>query len=1401
MRLEDKFFNSFFYLFLFAITFSMIIVVTILFNYSENYIDDRTAKDVIHIEKKYANSNINSMNVLLSNMILKLQVALKEALTLYINLSNESSLFQDDLYYNYTNVYNIFEIEKLLKSNDSDFMSRFEFISFWFIDKKIIDVKQMDLNMRKQLYVFSLLIHPMMAIINSNNGLLKDIYFLFEGNNLFTVYPFSHFYSDDFLEKFLNHSDNPSWCTDEEGNIIEYYNFRCRPFYRDINEAQKGTYDFNLNDQKYRRLFITSPYPQFGKSKNNSSELSGIVFTICIKFKDNITNKTAYICGDSEDESLFKSFDMFNEKLIGFVSVASVSFNEAFYYPQLLESETSKTLGEFIYRIDNSYYLEEKETFLNVIQKYMSSNYIKYINEKNLEEEPMNIFDELYIDQTLGKNHKFFINNEEFNFCLYPIVIENFDREFEHVLSIIYIYNKQSFLNHMIHYQEDSQSRLIFQIILYIFFGSVLLYIISLYFKLLAKFIVVPIKNVHYMLEGINIGGEYRLEYLNGLKKKQEDNLEKLNKINEKLKKKNMNNNKNISEINSNNDKNQGKEIQTEKDKINLKKRITKSNSKINLAALKKRDTNINNNNLEKIAKEENKEESKLISDSNQDENPIQNLKPKINQKNDIDEEVLNSTTNEMINSNEENDINNIDYEQDYIDSNINYEKKYDSDGIMIEKELNFYDFDEELLQHRPVEIDNLVQSLLNLKSAMILTSKNQEVDNIIGYTNSEYTFSNFKNKSGKMICQSNIGNLQSRLSKYDKAIYHLALSLQNVELKKFFSSSLSDELDESDSLLHQIELNYRKNAKEKDINKLVKKQQRGKSKNFSQKIIETLINSRYNKLINIYYKFFSLIQKNRNNYEKLSGYFMHTNFHTINYYNKILIQYIYLCFISNDLVKIGESILDYIEFLIKFKLKNPKENNFIMSIHNKDIPEIQEKQLVKRKYFDKIINWINLFDNYAKQINENSALGNYKNVLDAYAHNLQSNHNQFDSGNESASVLLFQINLQRYDFLRGKFALTCKEYNDALGFMINAAKKKRIVIDGLIKKRALKHIAKIAEKLRKAVINNNYSKLDYNNIFEKDKVKNNKMDIKNSNINSGLENNKSEKDLKPIRLIDKVFNIIEKINNDINETNEKKLKDLIILIDCNYLNKLVIDSYIDVLKTIIKNYMANKDRIGIFFLINEYRIICPMTPKEEMDFNNFSKKLDESVEKLFKKEKIEYTSIENEAIQEKIKSNGIDSFEGSKHYSFSNSGSDNESINNNSIKIEDTIKSINYCLNYLKMKEISTNENYFIFFCSNIKEIMNYLTEIGNQNYLNNLPYESNMKKKTFLQKEKKINFLLVGKFKPENEEEYKTILYEYFSEKSDIIPFDNMKKIKSILSSNNIINDNIFFPNELYQ
>ena len=38
-------------------------------------------------------------------------------------------------------------------------------------------------------------------------------------------------------------------------------------------------------------------------------------------------------------------------------------------------------------------------------------------------------------------------------------------------------------------------------------------------------------------------------------------------------------------------------------------------------------------------------------------------------------------------------------------------------------------------------------------------------------------------------------------------------------------------------------------------------------------------------------------------------------------------------------------------------------------------------------------------------------------------------------------------------------------------------------------------------------------------------------------------------------------------------------------------------------------------------------------------------------------------------------------------------------------------------------------------------------------------------------------------------------------FGEKSDVIDFENMKKIKTILSSNNFIEDEIIYPNEIYK
>ena len=72
----------------------------------------------------------------------------------------------------------------------------------------------------------------------------------------------------------------------------------------------------------------------------------------------------------------------------------------------------------------------------------------------------------------------------------------------------------------------------------------------------------------------------------------------------------------------------------------------------------------------------------------------------------------------------------------------------------------------------------------------------------------------------------------------------------------------------------------------------------------------------------------------------------------------------------------------------------------------------------------------------------------------------------------------------------------------------------------------------------------------------------------------------------------------------------------------------------------------------------------------------------------------------------------------------------------------------------------------------------------------------------------------LLVGKNKifkhesknssDENEEENEYIIkliMNKFGEKSEIINFENMTKIKTVLSYNNVIKDEIIYPNEIYK
>ena len=1325
MKLEDRFFQSFFYPFLAGVLLSMIIVTIFLGIFTNDFFDKRTGKNIVDLEKKYASMNINSINSILTTTLLKIQASLNEQILFYQKLANRTS----DI-----NSYKINKFLKCLLDVDEEYLENnkndLKYTGFWFRDNNTRE-STLDNNSpeKLQLIVYSNIIQNVYSTLAATKSSVADYIFFFENTDILISFPIEYYYNMNYLNIFQNYTNNPAWCCDNNGEVYNIYKFKCRDFYNNIKKAKQGIFDYNIDGLKSRTIFITNSYKQLGQKDSIN------IFTMCIEFYDQISQGSGYSCADIFQEDLIFSFDNFNSKLVGYYLITSVGFNNAFYYPQM--SDFAKTPTENIFRWDRKFYLEEKTYFTNHIQKLITSNYNNYIGDT-----ANSIFEEIKINGVNTSEQYFYLNKQRFFFSLFPVILENLDGVKEHVLSIVYFYNNQLYYERLNAFRSTSSIKIILEILLFTVFGSGMLYLVILTFNTLAKFIVIPIKNVNYMLKGIHIGGENRLEYLDFLKKKQDENLEKLEKIYY-----------NIGE------------------------------KKIKNDLIDETDNHAINN------------------ENNDDE------KDKNNKNNATKEEAPLMDNNDFMEQDNKN-FSDMEYNGEIINPNIDYNKKYDKESDYIEKECNFYDFDEQLLQYRPLEIDRLVKVLLDLKGALLLTSTDHQVEQIIDYSYSEEIFRNFKNKEGSSICQSNIGNLQSQLLKYDKAIYHLALSLQDDKLKRFLSRTLSDELDESDTLFYKIYATYNRDKDKEKSNILAEKQMNNSRDTFSQKIIGILINSRYCKLINVYFKFFSVVQKS--NIDMLSGQFMNTYYHTINYYHKIIIQYIYLSYVKNDLVKIGESILDYIEFLIKFKFKTSSDNKYLLNIHNRDRAEFKDKQKYKKKIFDKILNWFNLFDSYASHVRDNSSLGDDKSIVDDYSQSLNSSNSELNSG--SQSVFLFRVNIQRGDFLKGKFALCCKNYNDALFFFIRAAKKKSIVLDGLIQKKSLKHIKKIVIKLKKKL--ETYGIRDQpaeKKMLEYEKIKFRSINKKQSHFadkNYNLEEGK-DSDEKSENTFGKEMEIIkEEIEKDISECNAKQSKDLIILIDFNsydmdsnnnnnITNK--VESFIDTTKTILNNYLSNNDRLGVFIFTNQYQIMCPLMCKDEIDINNFSKDLLYYKKKYFHEFEAteDFDMNENEFQNEKIEfQSNNDNFLEPRQV---DSIDEDDIERNKKIYLEiisELLKSINYARNYLKMKEGIKNEKYIILFT----DLFNYFK----------ITDEDVGKKFSTLVKDKEVQFLLVGKNtrrsnknEKDEEEEKKLneIILENYGDRSELIAFENMKKIKTIFSSNNVIKDEVIYPNEIYK
>ena len=128
-----------------------------------------------------------------------------------------------------------------------------------------------------------------------------------------------------------------------------------------------------------------------------------------------------------------------------------------------------------------------------------------------------------------------------------------------------------------------------------------------------------------------------------------------------------------------------------------------------------------------------------------------------------------------------------------------------------------------------------------------------------------------------------------------------------------------------------------------------------------------------------------------------------------------------------------------------------------------------------------------------------------------------------------------------------------------------------------------------------------------------------------------------------------------------------------------------------------------------------------------------------------------------------------------------------------NANNIEGLISSINYLENYL-CKQRNEDEEKFIILFTDLFSIYKISGEIIKKNF-------------EMINENKEIILLFVGKEnngrddKGEDEDILENIIKNKFSEKSEIIYFENMKKIGKILMNNFEIKDEIVYPNEIYK
>ena len=305
MKLEHKFFNSFFYPFLIGVVLNMIVVTIFLFIFTNNYYDKRTAKNIVDLEKKFSKININSINTLVATTLLKVQASLNEQIIIYQKLARKTDEIIN---------YELNNFLKCLLDIDDEYLEQnletLKYKGFWFLDNVTREDNLISNDTIKlQLISYSNILQNVFSTLAATKSSVEAYSFYFEETNLVINFPLDYYYKNKYLEIFTKYTVNPPWCLDSKGKPLTIYNMKCRDIYNMIIKAKSDVFDLNYSDENNRTIFITNSYQQLGIAGNSSNT----VFSLIIQFDDPISGGLGYAIADINQDDLLFALDNFRK--------------------------------------------------------------------------------------------------------------------------------------------------------------------------------------------------------------------------------------------------------------------------------------------------------------------------------------------------------------------------------------------------------------------------------------------------------------------------------------------------------------------------------------------------------------------------------------------------------------------------------------------------------------------------------------------------------------------------------------------------------------------------------------------------------------------------------------------------------------------------------------------------------------------------------------------------------------------------------------------------------------------------------------------------------------------------------------------------------------------------------